>query len=163
RMRQDCPRIMHTRVTSLLASPDSDGTLWAGVEIDGLHQSKDGGKNWQQAGTGLSSLDIHALATAPFDKDVGRLLAATNNDLNVTHDGGRTWQSMQIGQTLPWSYCRALAQIPGRPQMVLLGLGNGPPGSEGAIARSTDGGMTWQLADMPERANSTIWNFAVHA
>jgi hypothetical protein len=30
------------------------------------------------------------------------------------------------------------------------------------VARSTDGGVTWRTAEMPSRANSTIWNFAVH-
>jgi photosystem II stability/assembly factor-like uncharacterized protein len=156
-IRSECPRIMHTRVTSIAADPGSAGTIWAGVEIDGLYRSRDGGQSWRQLGQGLSSLDIHALALAPAG-----LLAATNNDLNLSRDGGESWQPMQIGQRLPWSYCRSLAQVAGRPEHVLLGVGNGPPGSEGAIARSTDGGSTWQLADMPNRANSTIWNFAVH-
>jgi len=31
------------------------------------------------------------------------------------------------------------------------------------VVRSLDGGVTWQPAQMPGRANSTIWNFAVHA
>ncbi len=50
----------------------------------------------------------------------------------------------------------------GRPEVVLLGNGDAPPGTAGVIGRSQDGGSTWQLADMPGRANSTIWNFAVH-
>ncbi len=33
----------------------------------------------------------------------------------------------------------------------------------GVVGRSTDGGTTWQAARMPGRANTTIWNFAVHA
>jgi len=148
---------MHTRVTSIAGEPRSAATIWAGVEIDGLYRSKDRGQSWSQLGQGLSSLDIHALAMAPAG-----LLAATNNDLNLSRDDGESWQPMQIGQSLPWSYCRSLAQVAGQPEHVLLGVGNGPPGSEGAIARSTDGGSTWQLADMPSRANSTIWNFAVH-
>src|SRR5262249_52005065 len=37
RMRQDCPRIMHTRVTTLVADPAEADTVWAGVEIDGLY------------------------------------------------------------------------------------------------------------------------------
>ena len=46
--------------------------------------------------------------------------------------------------------------------MVLLGAGDGPPGSEGLAARSTDAGDTWAAAAMPARANSTVWCFAVH-
>jgi photosystem II stability/assembly factor-like uncharacterized protein len=30
------------------------------------------------------------------------------------------------------------------------------------VARSTDAGETWAAARMPGRANSTLWNFAVH-
>src|SRR5258708_1269088 len=51
RMVRECPRIMHTRVTSLLADGD---TVWAGVEIDGLQRSRDGGRTWQKVGRGLS-------------------------------------------------------------------------------------------------------------
>src|SRR5262245_24306863 len=35
-MLQNCPRIMHTRVTCLAADPNNPETLWAGVEIDGI-------------------------------------------------------------------------------------------------------------------------------
>src|SRR5438067_1998391 len=53
RMVQDCPRILHTRVTCILADPADPGHLWAGVEIDGLHESRDGGRTWEPLGTGL--------------------------------------------------------------------------------------------------------------
>jgi photosystem II stability/assembly factor-like uncharacterized protein len=160
---QECPRILHTRVTTLVADPTDPETVWAGVEIDGLRRSRDGGRTWQRVGTGLSSLDIHALAIVPGDGRAKRLLAATNNDLNLSTDDGETWQPLKIGSSLPWSYCRALAQPADRLQEVLLGHGNGPPGSAGVIGRSTDGGATWQTASMPGLANSTIWNFAVCA
>jgi photosystem II stability/assembly factor-like uncharacterized protein len=158
KMTQNCPRIMHTRVTTLLADPTDRQTVWAGVEIDGIFRSRDAGKTWQTVGTGLSSRDIHALAIVPR----GRMLAATNNDLNLSTDGGETWQPLRVGQSLPWSYCRTLVQAIGRPEEVLLGMGDAPPGSAGLVARSTDGAQSWQSARMPGRANSTIWNFAVH-
>src|SRR5437588_763456 len=40
RMLQQCPRIMHTRVTCLIADPQESETLWAGVEIDGIFRSR---------------------------------------------------------------------------------------------------------------------------
>ena len=40
--------------------------------------------------------------------------------------------------------------------------GDGPPGWEGAVGISVDGGQTWRQAGMPGRANSTVWTFAVH-
>ena len=162
-MVQECPRIMHTRVTTLVADPTEPETVWAGVEIGGLHRSRDGGRTWQAVGRGLSSLDIHALAIVPANGQGKRFLASTNNDLNLSTDDGQTWQPLQISKALPWSYCRGLAQLTRRPEVVLLGNGDGPPGGAGVVARSTDAGATWQVARMPGRANSTLWNFAVHA
>src|SRR5260370_646235 len=162
-MVQECPRIIHTRVTCLIADPQEPETLWAGVEIDGLFRSRDFGRTWEAVGEGLSSRDIHALAFARADAGRWNMLAATNNDLNLSSDGGATWRPLKVGNSMPWSYCRTLGQPIGRTEEVLLGNGDAPPGSAGLIGRSTDGGRTWQPACMPDRANSTIWDFAVHA
>ena len=159
-MTRDCPRIKHSRVTALAHDPDNPDHLWAGVEIDGLHHSEDGGRTWQPLGEGLTSRDIHALAVVPGPGP--RLLATTNNDLNASDDGGRTWQALGMDRVLPWKYTRALAQLPGRPEVLLLGGGDRPPGWEGAIARSSDGGRSWTQTLVPDRTNSTVWSFAVH-
>ena len=164
KIEQHCPRIMNTRVTCIAGDPAEPDVLWAGVEIDGVFHSRDGGRSWKPLGTGLSSRDIHALAVVPRAGGAGapRLLAATNNDMNRSDDGGATWRPLDVGRSLPWSYCRALAQLPDRPEVVLLGMGDFPPGSVGTVARSADGGATWRVTAMPGRANSTMWNFAVN-
>jgi photosystem II stability/assembly factor-like uncharacterized protein len=161
-LERNCPRILHTRVTALAEDPGEPGTVWAGVEIDGLHRSRDGGRTWQAVGQGLSSRDIHAIAILPGRGGPGRLLATTNNDVNLSTDGGATWRPLQVGRSLPWPYCRGLAQPCGRPEVLLLGNGSGPPGDAGVVALSADAGESWHEARMPGRANSTIWNFAVH-
>jgi photosystem II stability/assembly factor-like uncharacterized protein len=164
RMMQGCPRILHTRVTTLCAHADDPQTAWAGIEIDGVQRSRDAGQTWQAIGKGLSSQDIHALAFLPAGPGrPARLLATTNNDVNVSVDEGETWQPLRLGQALPLPYFRGLAQRLGQPEVLLLGNGDGPPGTTGLIARSLDGGATWKETQMPGRANSTIWNFAVHA
>jgi photosystem II stability/assembly factor-like uncharacterized protein len=157
-----CPRILHTRVTCITTDPANPDLAWAGVEIDGVHASRDGGRTWKAIGAGLSSRDIHALAVVRGPAGRRRLLAATNNDLNVSDDDGAAWKPLKIGSVLPWPYCRALAQPCGRPEVVLLGAGDGPPGSVGAVARSENAGETWTVAAMPGQANSTVWAFAVH-
>jgi photosystem II stability/assembly factor-like uncharacterized protein len=157
RMRQECPRIMQTRLTALCADPDDAQTIWAGVEIDGVYRSPDGGKNWQAIGTGLSSADIHALVCVR-----GRLIASTNNDVNLSTDGGLNWQPLRLPQALPLPYFRGMGQRAGQPEVVLLGVGDAPPGTTGLIARSLDGGASWLPAPMPGRANSTMWNFATN-
>ncbi len=160
---RECPRIVWTRVTCLVGDPENADLLWAGVEIDGVQRSRDGGRTWQPIGEGLSSRDIHALVFVPNrESQPRRLLAATNNDLNVSEDDGATWRPLQIGRSMPWSYCRTLIQPHGKPHEILLGNGDGPPGWCGVVGRSLDGGSSWQTAEFPGRANSTIWNFAVH-
>jgi len=159
-MVQDCARIMYNRVTTLLADPEEPHTVWMGVEIDGVFRSRDTGGSWQALGEGLSSRDIHSMAVVPGNGHPKRILAATNNDVNLSIDNGDTWQPLHVQRSLPWAYCRALGQAP---EVILLGNGNGPPGSAGVVGRSTDGGTTWRAATMPGLANSTIWNFAVHA
>jgi photosystem II stability/assembly factor-like uncharacterized protein len=163
KMIQECPRIMHTRVTTLIADPTDQHTVWAGVEIGGLLRSQDGGQTWQAIGRGLSSQDIHALVIVAGDGRPKRMLASTNNDVNLSTDDGQTWQPSRAGQVLPLPYFRGMAQKCGKPEVVFLGNGDAPPGSVGVIARSLDAGQTWQAPRMPGRANSTIWTFAVHA
>src|SRR5262249_23784731 len=162
-LARECPRILWTRVTTLRADPTEPDTVWAGVEIDGLRRSRDGGRTWQKAGTGLSSQNIHDLAVIPGDGRGQRLLASTNNDVNLSTDGGETWQPLRVGQVLPWSYCRGLAQRADRPEVVLVGHGAAPPGTAGVVAHSADAGASWQVAQMPGPANSTVWNFATNA
>jgi photosystem II stability/assembly factor-like uncharacterized protein len=163
RIRQGCPRIIHTRITTITGDPKDPDYVWAGVEIDGVHFSRDAGKSWQAIGAGLSSQDIHALVVVPAKPGKGReLLAATNNDLNRSRDDGQTWEPLNIGNRMPWSYCRTLAPKAGDPECVFLGNGDFPPGSAGVVGLSRDGGATWELADFPGRANSTIWCFATH-
>src|SRR5206468_3002231 len=72
---RSCPRIMHTRVNSLVFDPDDPDMAWAGVEIDGLWRSGDVGRSWQKIGRGLSSQDIHALVVLPGAGRSRRLLA----------------------------------------------------------------------------------------
>ncbi len=164
RMEQHCPRIMHTRVTSLAADRADPRTVWAGVEIDGLWRSRDAGLTWDRLGTGLSSQDLHALVVAPAANGrPRRLLATTNNDLNLSDDDGDSWRPVNVGRWLPHSYCRGLAPLAGRPERILLGNGDAPPGTTGLVAASGDAGETWQGSRMPGPANSTVWNFATHA
>jgi photosystem II stability/assembly factor-like uncharacterized protein len=158
---QECAGIRFNRVTTLVADPLERDRLWAGVEIDGIWTSTDGGASFRRVGQGLSSADIHGLAIVERD---GRrvMLATTNNDLNVSHDDGLTWRPQDIGKQFGHGYCRGLKQRPDRPETLFVGNGDGPPGSVGAAWRSLDGGQTWQKLALPGVPNSTIWDFAFH-
>ena len=161
----ECVAIRYPRVTCLLADPEDSSRLWAGVEIDGVHTSEDAGKTWKRIGEGLSSTDIHSLVALPRKSASGErvLLAATNNDQNISEDAGRTWTPQHVKSRFQWGYCRGLWQSPNDPRLIFQGNGNGPPGSEGAIQISRDEGATWTQAELPSTPNSTIWDFSSSA
>jgi photosystem II stability/assembly factor-like uncharacterized protein len=155
----ECPPIVYSRVTCLLADPDEPETIWAGVEIDGVWRSRDAGDTWQRLSEGLSSTDIHGLAIVP---GVPRaVFATTNNDLNLSHDDGETWTPQQVKQIFPHGYCRGIVAKADDPRTLFLGNGNGPPGTTGSLQVSRDGGATWQQVVLPQMPNSTIWTFGV--
>jgi len=145
------------RVTCVLADP-RDGVLFAGVEIAGARRSRDGGRTWDVLTEGLSSQDIHGLASVWNGRRT--LLATTNNDVNRSEDDGETWTPLGVGKVFPWGYTRACAVPAGDPHAVWVGAGNGPPGNQGGLYRTTDLGATWERLGLPQVTNSTVWNFA---
>ncbi len=153
--------LMYNRVTCLRADPMDENSVWAGAEIGGVHQSRDGGRIWQALGdTGLSSADIHDLIIVPGDNKT--LVAATNNDLNISRDDGETWQRQNVAAQWGMGYCRGLTANANDPRTLFLGTGNTVPGSTGAVRFSRDSGQTWQTATLSAEPNSTIWTFAAH-
>jgi photosystem II stability/assembly factor-like uncharacterized protein len=159
-LAQDCPGIRFNRTTTLVADPLDRERLWAGVEIDGVWTSHDRGETWRKVGKGLSSADIHGLVVVPGSDGRRTLLATTNNDLNISHDDGQTWQPQNVGDRFGHGYCRGLVQRPDRGDVLFLGNGDGPPGTVGAAWRSQDAGRSWQRMALPGTPNSTIWDFA---
>ena len=159
-LTEACAPIVYSRVTTLLLDPDDPQVLWAGVEIDGLWRSPDLGESWEKRSEGLSSMDIHDFAIVPGSPRT--LLASTNNDLNLSHDEGKTWTPQNVKAQFPHAYCRGLKQHEDDPRTLFLGNGNGPPGSVGSLQISHDGGKSWQQAPLSQAPNSTIWTFATH-
>jgi photosystem II stability/assembly factor-like uncharacterized protein len=160
-LKPDCPPISFSRVTCLVADPVDADSLWMGVEIDGLWRSRDGGATWQRSDAGMSSADIHSVAILPGSPKT--LIAATNNDLNISQDDGATWQPQRVIDRFLDDYCRGLLVKANDPNVLYVGNGTGPPGNEGAIQISRDAGHTWRAAQLPVPTNSTVWTFATHA
>ncbi|CAI8029873.1 hypothetical protein GBAR_LOCUS16954 [Geodia barretti] len=93
------------RVTTFVIDPEDSQMLYAGIEIDGMHLSTDGGETWVERSEGLSSLDIHGLCVVPGSPKT--IIAATNNDVCVTTDMGQQWTPLNVKAHYPWPYCRA--------------------------------------------------------
>lgn len=161
-MAQECPGIVYNRVTTLQTDPALKDTIWAGVEIDGAWCSRDLGASWVRYADGLSSLDVHGLSLVPQYGRESNLVVTTNNDVNTSKDSGKSWTAQHVGNRFLWPYCRGLKQQPGNPNRLFLGNGNGPPGSQGAVWCSNDEGDNWEEMILPEKANSTIWDYAFH-
>ncbi len=74
-MAKDCPNVRIPRVTALAVDPSDHRIVWAGVEVDGVRRSMDGGDTWQVITNGINDPDIH---------DVGVVVNGSTKVLTTT-------------------------------------------------------------------------------
>ncbi len=156
----------HTpRVTAILFDPGRPEKVWAGVEVGGVFEARNRvptrgthatawvtwGRTWVAINDDLPSLDVHALALAAD----GAILAATPRGV-AAFDGARWTPTISAA---PDRYFRALAAKPGDAATLYAGLGDGPPGTRGAVVVSRDNGRSWGATGFPG-ARSSIWSVA---
>jgi photosystem II stability/assembly factor-like uncharacterized protein len=150
-----------TRVTQIVFDPDDPSIVLAGVEIDGVWRSTDGGRTFARADVGLVTDDIHGFG---FVRDAGagaRLFATTNKGLHVSRDAGASW-ALELIES-PWQYTRTIVQRADRDGVVFLTNGNGPPGTGGKLFRSRDRGARWESVDLPVEPESSMYFMATNA
>ena len=165
---EDCP-IGVPRTTNLVVDPRDHRTVWAGVEVDGLYRSEDGGESWahlDDIGPTPVHGDIHGLVVRR-GSDGDAVHATTPFGLATSKDDGATWDwhefgGFERGSGMPYAYCRGVFVKPGDPDTMLVGVGDYIPGRIGAIERTTDGGKTWTRVDLPVEPNSTMYWMAMH-
>lgn len=150
-----------TRVTQLLVDPFTRDRLWATVEIGGIYRSDDGGATWRLLTDGLVSADVHGIAVTRAPAGATLVLASTNRGLHISEDAGESWRFQELDS--PWQYTRAVVTRADDPGIVYLANGNGPPGNDGRLFRSQDGGLSWERLNLPTPLNSTVWCIATHA
>jgi|HubBroStandDraft_4_1064222.scaffolds.fasta_scaffold05124_5 photosystem II stability/assembly factor-like uncharacterized protein len=159
-MAEDCPNVRIPRVTALSVDPSDHRVVWAGIEVDGVRRSTDGGDSWQTITSGIPDPDIHDIGV--FVNGGARVLTTTPHEIFESHDRGESWQGLGIGGRFQLPYCRSLAQKADDPQTLFVATGDGAAGSTGAIQCSKDGGKSWQALELPVVPNSPIWAFATH-
>lgn len=156
----DAGQVKHwTRVTQILFDPKDRNLVWAGVEIDSLWRSTDGGERFERVSQGLKNDDIHGLAVTHHG---GRkLFATTYGGLHTSSDGGASWTPQKVDS--PWVYMRSIAERPDAKGVIFMTNGDGPPGSHGRLYRSRDNGAHWEDAGLPGEVESSCYFLAVNA
>jgi photosystem II stability/assembly factor-like uncharacterized protein len=159
-MAEECPNVRVPRVTALTVDPTDHRVVWAGVEVDGVRCSRDGGESWTRVLGGLNDPDIHD--TAVMANGAKTVLTSTPREIFASTDNGESWHGLGVGKHFRLPYCRSLALKADDPRVLFVATGDGALGSTGAIQRSTDGGQSWQMRPLPVEPNSPIWAFATH-
>ncbi|MDY7096126.1 MAG: beta-propeller fold lactonase family protein, partial [Acidobacteriota bacterium] len=125
--------------SSLAVSPSNSMVVLAATYDDGIFKSVDGGVTWMGSSSGLDSLQVNILTWHPASP--GTVLAGTSEGIFRSTDSGNSWQEIGAGQV--HRMVRALAYNPGSPDTIYAGTGGSGP--DNGIARSFDGGATWEI------------------
>ncbi|MET4898410.1 YCF48-related protein [Sphingomonadaceae bacterium jetA1] len=163
-MPAKCAGVSRPRMLALAVDPDNARDVWAGVEEGGLFHSTDGGDHWERLDTHWpqerGNSDIHNIIVLPGTPKV--VLALVVNALYRSEDGGRTWSRAGAQDSWGMRYSRFLLKKANSDEL-FLGIGDGTPGTIGALLRSTDKGASFQPIDLPVRPNSCLWAAGGHA
>jgi hypothetical protein len=147
----------------LTPDPLRPGAILAGTEPGRLFRSEDGGQNWQDL-EGITRIPDHGDWYLPYSPRAGavrnvysppgqpnRYLASVEvGGLLRSDDGGETWTCLPVINDVDIHH---ITGHPAQPDLLYASLGyasrrGGGPGDPGyhygGIARSRDGGQTWQ-------------------
>ncbi len=155
----ECPNVGIPRITGIAIDPVHREHIWAGVEVDGVRHSGDGGKTWETINGAIPNPDVHSVAVAAGPPKT--VFVVVNNEVYTSTDNGATWEALHIREIFPWSYPRSIFVPPDQPQTVFLTIGDTTPGRIGTVMRSKDVGKTWESLPLPTPPNSAMWS--VHA
>jgi len=158
-MPAKCAGVSRPRMLAMAIDPDDARDVWVGVEEGGLFRTRDGGDTWRRIDTDWpeapGSSDVHSILVLPGNPNV--VLVLVVNALYRSTDGGETWTRSGAKDSWGLRYSRFIARIDGSDTGLLLGIGDGTPGTTGALLRSHDAGASWQQVDMPVQPNSCFW------
>ena len=158
-----CINVTVPRFTGIAVDPTDHRNIWAGIEVDGLRHSSDGGDTWSEVHGALNNPDSHNVAVAASSP--ATVFSVGNDEIFTSTNNGATWNPVGAREAFQWShsrvYPRGIAIKPGDPNVVYLGIGNGTPGDTGAVMRSKDAGKTWENLPLPVEPNSFIFTVSV--
>ena len=162
-VNMNCP-IGTPRTTNLIVDPRDPRTIWAGVEVDGVYKSLDGGDTWlhlPDLGPDPFHGDIHAMALNPGPTT--SIYATSPYGIATSTDEGESWDHHhfpKFHENDARSYCRGVLIKADNPDVIFVGNGDFLRGTIGAIQRTTDRGQTWEPVSLPVAPNSLVYWFA---
>ncbi|MEC7916749.1 MAG: hypothetical protein VX963_10775 [Actinomycetota bacterium] len=161
-----CP-IGVPRTTNVVVDPNDPATIYASVEVDGLHRSRDRGATWESLGAlGPSEFynDVHGFAVRQ-NGDHTELLITSPFGLGRSNDEGDNWDWHEFqpfeGSKFEFAYSRCI-RTPWEDDTVIVCVGDYIPGQTGAIEVSKDGGKSFQRAQLPDTPKATMYWLATH-
>lgn len=163
-----CNGVNRPRILTIAVHPEDGHEVWFGVEEGGAWRSRDGGDHWERVDTpasGIANSDIHAISLLPATAaHPATALVLTVNSVYTSTDDGATWRGEPSRARFDGMYyTRTVQPVCGRPDELLIAIGDGTPGTRTRIYRSGDRGTTWSPCIQHTAPNSTVWAFGVHA
>jgi hypothetical protein len=114
------PHLHH--VVSLVADPDQEGIVMAGIELGGIMRTTDGGETWEDTVPNAES-DPHTMLTHPTEP--GRVYIAGGGSYAESFDHGATWTRPDKGLE-PTPYLFSMGIDPGDPDTMIVVAANDP-------------------------------------
>ena len=140
----------------LQPNPSRAGEVYA-ANSTGFYRSTDGGAHWILSNSGLTNLNIHAIAPDPGNANV--VYVGTDQGVFSSRDGGSTWSALPVPvsgflEAGPASFpiINWIHVTQGSPSTVVINAFN--PIGFGLNFISRDGGLTWQTSNPPQNGST---------
>lgn len=164
------PHAAHLK--SITFDPDDDHAFYVSVEQGGLFFTADDGKHFAEfEGVAMDDdavyKDVHRVVIDPAN--TGRLFITGGDGLSVSEDRGQSWRRVH-GRTWDIGYPDAMVIDPREPSRLYFAGGAHGPGqwrrtgsADAHVARSHDGGQTWEIADrgLPDPLRGNIEGMSI--
>ena len=154
------------RTTNMIVDPRDNRTIWAGIEVDGVYKSLDGGDSWvhlPDLGDDPFHGDIHGMALKPGSTT--SIYCTSPFGIATSTDEGESWDYHyfpKFSEQDRRSYCRGMLIKADNPDVMFVGNGDAIPGITGTIQQTKDAGKTWQSLNLPVPPNSVVYWFGTH-
>lgn len=169
-----------SRAMRVAFHPYDPKLMYAVAEINGLLISRDGGQTWHGEDRGLSVLaqqphlkntelttddtegmfDAHSVCTTPAKPDA--LFYICRMGIFESDDQGKNFKDLEVGKYAPFFYTRDCRFVANDPRSMYACFSISSRSERGELYRSHDLGHSWERADKPVQAHSTMMGFGVH-